>query len=53
MNLEAVEVAEMKRGEVVELFIRSAKISQLLVALTGEVELIVEDWLQICTFLRN
>jgi hypothetical protein len=42
-NLEAVEVAEMERGETVDLFTRCAKKSQPLVALTGEVEMIVEE----------
>jgi hypothetical protein len=42
-SLEIIEVAEMEWGEAIELFIRSAKISQLPVATTAEIKLIMEE----------
>ena len=42
-NLEAVQVAEMEWGEAVEPFFYSAKMSQLSVAFTAEIELIVKE----------
>ena len=42
-NLEAVQVAEMEWGEAVEPFVYSAKMSQLSVAFTAEIELIVNE----------
>jgi hypothetical protein len=42
-NLEAVEVAETERPEAIELFLKYAKMKDLLPGLTVEIEMIVKE----------